>query len=77
MRAENSLRVDDVPSDEWNMLLKQFSDANYRQLSAYSTAAAARVGARSENVAISAESELLGLCNVRIRKLPVLPFGIA
>lgn len=77
MRAESDVGVDAVSGAEWDSLLKQFSDANYRQLSAYSTAAAARVGARSENVAIRAESELLGLCNVRIRKLPVLPFGIA
>jgi hypothetical protein len=69
--------VEVVSDDDWNILLKQFADANYRQLAAYSSAAAARVKARSENVAIREDGKLLGLCNVRIRKLPLLPFGIA
>ena len=69
--------VEVVASDDWDTLLKQFADANYRQLAAYSVAAAARVKARSENVAIRQDGKLLGLCNVRIRKLPLLPFGIA
>jgi hypothetical protein len=77
MPAEQGPVVEVVASDDWNTLLKQFADANYRQLAAYSTAAATRVNAQSENVAIREDGKLLGLCNVRIRKLPLLPFGIA
>jgi lipid II:glycine glycyltransferase (peptidoglycan interpeptide bridge formation enzyme) len=69
--------VEVVSDDDWDILLKQFADANYRQLAAYSSAAATRIKARSENVAIREDGKLLGLCNVRIRKLPLLPFGIA
>jgi len=77
MPVENDLVVESVLDDVWDVLLKQFEDTNYRQLAAYSTAVAARVGARSENVAIRHGSNLLGLCNVRTRKLPLLPFGIS
>ena len=77
MPGEHGPVVEVVASDDWDTLLKQFADANYRQLAAYSKAAAARVKARSEIVAIRQDGKLLGLCNVRIRKLPLLPFGIA
>jgi hypothetical protein len=77
MSDEQGLVVDVVSIDDWNSLLKQFADTNYRQLAAYSAAAAARVNAQSENVVIREDGKLLGLCNVRIRKLPFLPFGIA
>jgi CelD/BcsL family acetyltransferase involved in cellulose biosynthesis len=77
MPVESTPIVEAVSNDDWDALLKQFDDTNYRQLSAYSAAAAARIGARSENVAIRQGGELLGLCNVRTRKLPLLPLGIA
>jgi hypothetical protein len=77
MPVESTPIVEVVSNDDWDALLEQFDDANYRQLSAYSVAAASRVGARSENVAIRQGDELLGLCNVRTRKLPLLPIGIA
>jgi hypothetical protein len=77
MPPDSGVVVEVVTNDSWNLLLRQFDDANYRQLAAYSAAAAARIGAYSENVAIRKGDELLGLCNVRTRKLPLLPFGIA
>lgn len=77
MPTEAYLLVEAVQNPGWDALFTQFDDANYRQLNAYAQAAASRVGAQSENVAIHADGELLGLCNVRIRKLPLLPFGIA
>ena len=77
MPGEQSPVVEVVSSDDWDTLLKQFADANYRQLAAYSMVAAARVNALSETVAIREDGNLLGLCNVRIRKLPLLSFGIA
>jgi hypothetical protein len=77
MQGEQGPVVEVVSDDDWDILFKQFADANYRQLAAYSSAAALRVKARSENVVIREDGKLLGLCNVRIRKLPLLPFGIA
>lgn len=77
MPDEQGSVVEVVSSDDWDTLLKQFADTNYRQLAAYSMAAAARVNALSVNVAIREDGDLLGLCNVRFRKLPLLTFGIA
>ena len=77
MPAEWCQAVEKVSGVEWDAMRKQFNDANYRQLPAYATAAATRVGARSENVVIRSGGALLGLCNVRVKKLPLLPFGIA
>lgn len=77
MPVESDLVVESVSDDVWDLLLKQFYDTNYRQLAPYSMAAAKRVNALSENVVIRKDGNLLGLCNVRIRKLPLLPFGIA
>ena len=77
MPVENNIVVESVSDDVWEILLKQFNDTNYCQLAAYSTAAAARVGARSVNIVIREDGNLMGLCNVRIRKLPLLSFGIA
>lgn len=77
MSVETQLAVELVASDRWHTLLDEFVDVTYRQLAAYSDDVALRVGARSELVAIRSEGELLGVCNVRIRKLPLLPFGIA
>lgn len=71
-------RVQVVANDEkWRSLLGQFADANHKVLAEYAAAAARRVGATSENVAIIHNEETLGICNVRIKNLPCLPFGIA
>jgi len=77
MQPESAVKLEGVPDDVWDATLNQFDDANYRQLSAYAFAAATRVGARSENVVIRRGGDLLGICNVRIRKIPLLPIGIA
>jgi len=77
MFHEHTAVVDELLDDEWDLLIGQFSDANYRQLSAYSIAAASRVGGVSQNVAIRIGSDLIGLCNIRIKKIPFLSFGIA
>jgi hypothetical protein len=77
MQGELGPVVEVVSNENWDILLKQFADTNYRQLAAYSAAAAARIKSRSENVVIREDGKLLGICNVRIRKLPLLPFGIA
>lgn len=64
-------------SEEWRALVGGFSDASYKQLPQYSLAVANRVRATSENVVITGPEGPLGVCNVRVKKLPLLPFGIA
>lgn len=77
MLSYEQLVIETADSENWDCLLRQFDDANYRQLAAYSAAAARRVGAASENVVFRCGESILGLSNIRIRKLPLLPFGIA
>ncbi len=69
--------VDCRSAAEWSVRCRKFRDHNYRQLWAFSTACAERVGARSEHVAIMDCDELLGLADVRIRHVPVLGAGVA
>jgi lipid II:glycine glycyltransferase (peptidoglycan interpeptide bridge formation enzyme) len=69
--------VRQVEGSEWAARAAQFHDHSYRQCRAYAQAAAARLGASSEYVAVDANGEEIGLANVRIKRVPVLPAGIA
>ena len=62
---------------EWDELAPQFSDLSYRQCGSYAEVAAQNVGAECEFVGVFAERELIGLANVRIKKIPFVPLGIA
>jgi len=61
----------------WAEQCRAFLDHNYRQLWAFGVACAARLGARSEHVALLEGGELLALADVRIKHLPVLGAGVA
>lgn len=77
MPVDDRFVVETVDTKRWDKLIRQFRDANYRQLAGYSAAAARRIKGNSENVAIHLNGSLVGLCNVRIRTLPFFSFGIA
>lgn len=62
---------------EWRQLASSFADHNYRQLYEYSSLAAERIGATSENVAIWHGQELKGLANIRIKRIPFTSKGVA
>jgi CelD/BcsL family acetyltransferase involved in cellulose biosynthesis len=68
-----------VDREAWSGLAAGFCDYSYRQCWAYARAAAARLGASSEHVAVvnGGSGEVAGLANVRIKRVPVLPAGIA
>ena len=63
--------------DEWSRNAPDFLDYNYRQLWSFSNEAANRIGAKSEFVAISDSTGIIGLANVRIKTLPLFNSGIA
>lgn len=63
--------------NEWDALAPQFRDLSYCQCSSYAEVAASDVGAKSEFVAICRAGEIIGLANVRIKRLPYLPYGFA
>lgn len=61
----------------WDSYIPMFRDASYRQLSSYAAVAARRVGAKSELNGILQGQTLVGLADVRVRKVPLVPIGIA
>ena len=63
--------------EEWQMLTPTFMDYNYSQFWDYGIACAERLGAHSEHVAIYEGDDLLGLADVRIKKIPIFRTGIA
>ncbi|WP_169546203.1 lipid II:glycine glycyltransferase FemX [Sneathiella aquimaris] len=71
------LRIDYLTEKEWNLFTKLFLDHNYRQFWAFGNESAKRLGAISEYVGIYLKDELIGMANVRIKKIPLYPTGIA
>ena len=64
-------------ADEWNVLAKDFDDLSYRQTPAYVAEAARAENAAAEFVAFRSGAEVVGLCALRIKKIPGLPIGVA
>lgn len=74
--ATNNLRITEITNkNEWNKLLKQFDDANIYQTWGY--AALARDEKFISHVAIYEDKTLLGISQVRIKKAPIINWGIA
>ena len=61
----------------WESLAPAFLDYNYRQTWQYGLALAGLRGAVSEHVAIRSGNEVIGLADVRIRRLPLIGGGLA
>jgi hypothetical protein len=64
-------------AEEWSAACGAFRDHSYRQLWAFGSACAQRVGAASEHVAIHDRATLLGLADVRIKRVPWIGAGVA
>jgi lipid II:glycine glycyltransferase (peptidoglycan interpeptide bridge formation enzyme) len=71
------LIIKQIDKNIWQRESVRFSDLNYRQLWEYGIASAARVGARSEHVAIYSDDDLIGLADIRIKMIPFIKTGIA
>lgn len=66
-----------IGREAWQQLALSFLDYNYRQLWHFGVACANRLKATSEHVAIYDGTELVGLADVRIKRIPFLKTGIA
>ncbi|MBP7051873.1 MAG: peptidoglycan bridge formation glycyltransferase FemA/FemB family protein [Phycisphaerae bacterium] len=66
-----------VDQTAWGALAPGFLDYNYRQMWDFGVACADRVGAVSEHVAVELEGEIIGLADVRVKRIPALGTGIA
>ncbi len=70
-------RLEPCDRDRWVKTAPSFRDYNYRQLWAFGQACARRVGAVSEHVAVVRDGEVLGLADVRVKRIPLIGGGIA
>ena len=66
-----------ITRDEWATLAPRFRDLSYRQCGAFADAAASQTRSSSEFVGIFRDRELIGLANVRVKRVSLLPLGIA
>jgi len=73
----NKLTTESIDCKQWLTLVKLFCDYSYWQSINYAAACAIRQGACSEHIAIYCNGDLIGLAEVRTRKLPLLGSGIA
>lgn len=70
-----SLRLLDRP--QWEALVGRFADHSYRQQWQFGLACASRLGATSEHVAIERSGQVVGLADVRCKRVPLLGTGVA
>ena len=66
-----------LPKQKWDTLTPMFRDTSYCQFGSYAAAAARRVGAKSELNGLFEDRTLIGLADVRIKTVPLTPFGVA
>lgn len=73
-----SLTVSEVTLNQWLDWASSFRDYNYTHYWEYARAAAERIGAVSQHIAVrDAGGDVVALCNVRIKRLPFGLGGIA
>lgn len=60
-----------IDRHEWDERVASFADYNYRQLWPFGEASARRIGASCEHVAIETPEGVIGLADVRIKRLPI------
>lgn len=73
----NQLTVESIDRKQWLTLVQRFCDYSYRQEWVYANALAERRRAKSANVIIKSDGELLGLANVRVKNAPLGLGGLA
>src|SRR5262249_35799630 len=73
----SNIVVKRLSKETWDTQTPLFCDTSYRQLSSYATAAAERVGAKSELNGLYEDQTLVGLADVRVKTVPMTSLGIA
>lgn len=62
---------------QWAEAVRSFADYNYRQTWPYGVALAKKRAAVSEHIAVQCNGELVGLADVRIKRIPLVGGGLA
>lgn len=65
-----------VGRTEWQKWTAQFLDYNYRQVWDFGIACAKRFNATSEHIVIQDNQDILGIADVRIKRIPIIGGGI-
>lgn len=73
----SEIEVRHIAEDDWTRLAAGFHDYNYKQFWSYGLVSAAAIGASSEFIGFYKAEFLLGITNIRLKKIPLLPTGIA
>lgn len=75
----SELEVRSIPPGAWRECALMFRDLNYQQFSPYAELLAARRGASAERFGVFApgDPEPIGVALARVRRVPMLPFGLA
>jgi hypothetical protein len=71
------IRIKKVEKKEWIQYSSMFNDYNYRQIWDYGLSLAQRRKTSSEHVAVFNEERLIGIADVRVKKVPMLRGGLA
>jgi len=69
--------ISEISVGDYRAITAEFADISYRQLAPYAMLAAERTGSEIEFVKILLDGLVIGAAAVRIKRLPILPFGIA
>jgi hypothetical protein len=76
-RSSSSAEIVPLAREAWEHAVRQFADYSYRQSWAYGKTLAEKRGALSEHVAIQRGDEIVGMADVRIKRVPVIGGGLA
>jgi lipid II:glycine glycyltransferase (peptidoglycan interpeptide bridge formation enzyme) len=71
------LRIRRIDREEWQRLAPTFLDYNYRHLWDFGVACAMRLGGMSEHIALRQGNDVIGMADIRIKKIPIFKTGIA
>jgi len=69
--------IQTVERDKWKIYATNFHDYNYHQLWEYGIACAQRIKGFSEHIAVQTGNDIIGLADVRIKKIPLTRTGVA
>jgi lipid II:glycine glycyltransferase (peptidoglycan interpeptide bridge formation enzyme) len=73
----NETWIEALSIQQWNELAPQYLDLSYRQCPSYVEQAGRIIGAKSELIAIRDRTEIIGICSLRIKRVPLTTLGVA
>jgi len=72
-----TVAIEHLNRTRWQELAPLFLDYNYRHLWDFGVACAMRLGGMSEHIALRQGNDVIGMADIRIKKIPLFKTGIA